>query len=205
MNKMRKIEGKIAVILVLVMAAGLCTGCFTAWSLNNGASVLLLPFCMLIDVLVWPFELIDLANGGDGLLKNGLKGKRSVSSPEDDAAFLTEFINLLPETERAAALERLHSIPEERLGSVVQAMYAAYALPYADRVSLAEAVRGLPDSERAILTETVNAMSADEMADLADEIVSMPETEKARLMKELREKPYEDWGLEYAAARYAGR
>ena len=201
---MKKIAGKIAMILILIMLAGMFTSCFTRWSIGLMESdnsflqfigfICFLP-CLGLDLLTW---LVQAA------LTQGSFNFRGVY--EDDMAFLTALIASLPETERASAQEQINSVPEQQLASVVKAIRALYALPQTDRVLLAEAIRSMPETEQAFLTETANSLTDGEIAALADEISSIPAGEMARQMKVLRETPPSDWDYrQYAAERFVTR
>jgi len=208
---MKKIAGKIAMILLLVLLANTFTGCFTYalhQEVQSGGWIQLLVICtlglpygfaLIIDFFMWPFELVDLAQGGDGTGR-----KRSASSPEDDAAFIAALIAQLPETEHASAMEHINAIPEEYLPSAIKVMRALFSLPYADRVILIEAIQNLPESDRAFLTETASSLSGGEMSALADELLSIPTKEMSRQIKSLHETPHEELvDREYVAARFA--
>ena len=199
-GEMKKIAGKIAIILILIMLANTFTSCFTTWAIDvikNGKrgypilGVLLFVFCLSLDFITLPIQLAI----------------RSAYTPEADGEFLTEAIAALPETERASALEKINSLSEQQLVSVAKAMRALYALPRADRILLAEAIRCLPETEQAFFSETAKSLTDGEIAVLADEISSIPVVEMADQIKVLLETPSSDWGYrEYAAERFvAGR
>jgi len=201
---MKKIAGKIAMILILIMLAGMFTSCFTRWSIGLMESdnsflqfigfICFLP-CLGLDLLTW---LVQAA------LTQGSFNFRGVY--EDDMAFLTALIASLPETERASAQEQINSVPEQQLASVAKTVRALCALPQADRIFLLEALRSLPEKERAFLTETASSLSDEEIAALADDLSSIPASEMARQVNILRKNPSSDWGYrEYAAERFAGR
>ena len=222
---MKKIAGKIAMILVLVMLANTFTGCFTAWAVevskrgNEGDRALiglLFLLCLGLDFVLWPIELmvyggirsVYAAEGGGPQTEEelALLTTKAASLPEADGAFLTAAITSLPETERASALERINSVPEQRFAAAVKAMRALYALPLSDRVLLAEAIHSLPETEQVFLTETADSLTDEEITALADEISSTPITEIVSRMKVLRETPSSDWGYrEYAAERFVAR
>jgi len=199
---MKKISGKIAMILILVLLAGMFTSCFTAWAIDVVVNrrpeaiiaILLFPLWPALDIILWPFELAWwLQGGGRGVY-------------EDDGAFITALIDSLPETERASALEKVNSVPEGQFAAMVKVMRALSELPQADRVLLIESIRSLPEEEQAFLRETANSLTDVDIAALADEFSSIPAEEMARQVGVLRETPTSDWGYrEYAAERFAAR
>jgi len=222
---MRKIAGKIALILILIMAANTFTSCFTIWAFSeitggtSGAvlAILLFPFCLVLDILTWPFQLIALAAAANKKDKRSvyevaalteeecaLVTAKTASLSEEDSDFLIAAIASLPETERAVALEQLNSVPEQQFASVVKVMRALYVLPQADRISLVEELRSLPEEEKAYLLETANSLTDEERAALVDEVVSLSADEMSRQARVLLETPSSDWGYrEYAAERLA--
>jgi len=227
---MKKIAGKIAMILILIMVANTFTSCFTIWAFDSIANrksgaalaILLLPFCLILDVLTWPFQLIALAAAAGSKNRDGdrsayeisalteeecaLLTAKTASLPEEDGEFLIAAIASLPEAERAGALEQLNSIPEQKFASTVKVMRALYALPQADRVSLVQELRSLPEEEKAYLLETESALTDEERAALVDEVISLSADEISRQARTLLETPSSDWGYrEYAAERFAGR
>jgi uncharacterized protein YceK len=229
-SEMKKIAGKIAMILILILAVNTFTSCFTAWAFTEvykergGAAlaILLLPFCLVLDVLTWPFQLIALAAAAGSKSRSDSRSAYEISAlteeecalltaktaslPEEDGEFLIAAIASLPGTERAGALEQLNSVPERQFASLVRVMRALYALPQDDRVLLVEELRSLPEEEKAYLTETGNSLTDEERAALVDEIISLPAKEMSRQIEILRETPSSDWGYrEYAAERFAGR
>jgi len=198
---MKKIAGKIAMFLILVMLANTFTGCFTPWAIEKikdvkdgqalaAFALLIFPLCLFLDI----FVLISWIGGG----------KRSADAPEVDGEFVLATIAALPETERAAAMEKINSMSEQQFDSAVKVIRAFCALPQNDRVLLAEALRSLPETEQAFLTETANSLTDEERAALTDEFSSIPPEEMTRQMKVLLETPSSDWGYrEYAAGRFA--
>jgi hypothetical protein len=221
---MKKIAGKIALILILIIAANSFTSCFTAWAFTEVArgsggaafAILLLPLCLVLDILTWPIQLIFLAAAVGSRNDNkyeisalteeecALLTAKTASLPEEDGKFLIAAIASLPETERANALEQLNSVPERKFASTVKVMRSLYVLPQADRVSLVQELRSLPEEEKAYLLETENALTDEERAALVDEVVSLTADEMSRQARVLLETPSTDWGYrEYAAERLA--
>jgi hypothetical protein len=222
--EMRKIAGKIAMFLILVMLASMFTSCFTVWCIElitSGnqyvvlAAIFLLPCCFVLDLITWPVQLLMKLGIGTGteeeeaVLTEGelaFLTEKTASLPEADSAFLMALVASLPETERASALEQISSVPEQRFASTVKVMRALYVLPQSDRLFLVETIRSLPEKEQVFLTETANSLTEDEIAALADDISSIPLTEMGRQMQVLRETPPSDWGYrEYATERFVTR
>jgi hypothetical protein len=219
---MKKIVGKIAMILVMV--ASMVTSCFTQWAFEQHPLVTVLLFlpCFALDLIVWPIVFIFAGVAGGGLKLNSVYTadgetpltedecafltEKAASLPEADTEFVTALIAALPETERVAALERLNAVPEQWFPYTIKVMRALYAMPQADRVSLVGAIRSLPEKEQLFLTETTNSLTSEEIAALADEVSAIPVTEMARQIQILRKTSPLDWGYrEYAAERFVGR
>jgi hypothetical protein len=118
---MKKIAGKIAMILILIMLASMFTSCFTRWSMElMGSDNGFLQFIGFICFL--PCIGLDIVTG---LVQIALSdGSAFRGAYADDAAFLTALLASLPETERASAQEQINSVPEPQLASVAKAIRA---------------------------------------------------------------------------------
>jgi len=221
---MKKIAGKIAMLLILVMLGSMFVSCFTGWAVDllkkDNA------FLALIGVVCFiPCVGLDILTG---IFQLAVKNKRSVYTAEDWAslteeeyAFLTEKTAGLPEKDssflmtviasmtgegRTTALEQVNSIPEQQFASVVKIMRALYVLPQEDRILLVEEMRSLPESEKAYLTETASSLTDAEITALTDELSSIPAEEMERQIKVMRETSPLDWGYrEYASERFIAR
>jgi hypothetical protein len=218
---MKKITGKIAMFLILVMLGSMFTGCFTDWlfkEVKNKTVVglLFLPFIGL-DVTLLPITLPYFLNHPRSVYaaedttklpqeERAFLAEKTVSLPEADGAFLTALITALPEAEQASVLELLNAVPEQRFHYVVKAMRVLYALPQDDHVFLVEAIRSLPEKEQLFITETANSLTDMEIAALADEFSSISAAELTYRIQILRETPSSEWGYrEYAAERFVRR
>jgi len=225
---MKKIAGKIAMILIMVMLANTFISCFTALTVggliqsDNAAlkllgCLVLLP-AILLDIITFPVQLAILAESSKSIyvVQNdapltdeelAILSEIPAYLPEADRTLLTAGIAAMPIEKRASALAEINSLPERQLPSMVKAMRALYALPQEDRVFLAEAKRSLlPEEERALFAKTARSLSDDDVAALADEISSIPVVEMKRQINILRETPVSDWGCrEYVAERFVTR
>jgi hypothetical protein len=218
---MKKISGKIAMILILVMLGSMIVGCyFTQWAFNQPSivTILLLFPCLVLDLLVDTFVVfVWLLSGGkfNGKLasaesevplteeESAILTEKTASLPGEDSAFFIAAIASLPETQRASVLERISSVSEKKLASEVKAMRTLCELPEKDRVFLAEAITSLPEKEWSFLMETAKILTDEEKITLADEVSSTPIKEMSRQLNILRETPSSDWGYrEYAAERF---
>jgi hypothetical protein len=158
---MKKIAGKIAMILVLVlvMLAGMFTNCyFTQWDgktfleKDNGflvfIGVLLFIPCFVLDIIALPFQFFWWLGGqgrsvsiadSEALLRDeecAILTEMRASLPEEDGAFLMALIAAIPEAERSAALEQINAIPKHQFTYMVKTIRSLYALPQAKRIFL---------------------------------------------------------------------
>jgi len=218
---MKKISGKIAIILILVMLGSIFLGCkFTQWARDREdflGALLLIP-CMILDLCVDTFYVfawlltagafkgaLASANGGTPLTEDeyAILTEKTDSLPEEDGVFFMAVITSLPETERASVLERITSLPEQKFASEVKAMRTLCALPEKDRVFLVEAITSFPEKEWFFLMETAKSLTDEEIITLAEEVSSTPIKEMSRQINTLREIPSSDWSYrEYAAERF---
>jgi hypothetical protein len=215
---MKKISGKIAMILIVAMLGSMIVGCFfTQWAFEQPGivTILLLLPCLALDIIVDTFIVLAWIVTGGTMKQVKLNAtplteeegailtEKTSSLPEEDSVFFMALISSLSETQRASVLERISSVPEQKFASEVKAMRTLCALPEKDRVFLVQAITSLPEKEWFFLMETAKSLTDEEIITLADEVSSTPIREMSRQLNTLREIPSSDWGYrEYAAERF---
>jgi len=215
---MKKISGKIAMILIVAILGSIIVGCYcTQWAFTQPplVTILLLFPCIVLDIVVDTFIVFAWIFTGGTMKQVKLNAtplteeecailtEKTASLPEEDSVFFMAAISSLPETQRASVLERISSVSEQKLASEVKAMRTLCELPEKDRVFLVEAITSLPEKEWSFLMETAKSLTDEEIITLADEVSSTPIKEMSRQINTLREIPSSDWGYrEYAAERF---
>jgi hypothetical protein len=195
---MKKIAGKIAMILVLIMLANSFTSCFTVKAIKEKE-----PFWLFLsipmDIITFPIQLIGLAIMGDkmfdilgfsemeaqiylanmehsSLTEYYSLREKICSLPEAELASLERTFNAIPEKERNASMERLISLPEEKQVSLIRAYNS---LPEKEMLSSMERMNSLPEAELVSLLQAFYSLSDKEIDALAEEFNSRTETENA--------------------------
>jgi hypothetical protein len=135
---MRKIAGKIAMILVLVMIANSFSGCTLMYLaiVQSPNPPEFFMICVLIDVLAVGYGILELALSSgrsrssflgmaDSLSEDDYNAVREKldSLPEAELASLVNAINSLPEAEKVSLMERINSLTEEEFVSLARAFY----------------------------------------------------------------------------------
>jgi len=192
---MKKIVGKIAMILVLIILANSFISCFTYGAIVNSEPIWLI-LTIPMDVGFFIFELLGLAMGmdifemGDALFSDasGVMDsqvyladaeydafrEKIYSLSETELASLKQTLNSIPETERISSIERLTSISETKRVSLARAINS---LPESVIVSSIERISSLPEAELVSLQRTFNSSSEAELDSLIEELVSLHETD----------------------------
>jgi len=170
---MKKIAGKIAMILILVMLANSFSGCTNfrdAVREDPGSFVVIVMGGLLIVGLIVVF-IVGLSGGfSEAPNETGIYLASAEHNPLIDYYSAMEIFNSLPETERVALMEKLNSLPEEKLAFLVST------------------VTSLPQAEIAASIERLNALSEAELASTAQDFNALSETELDALVKEINSK-----------------
>ena len=181
---MKKIAGKIAMILILVMLANNFAGCtlflpiFAMGDIDKEESlerigniidvVLVLAIVVAIGVVV----MAEAPN------ETGIYLTSVENNLLTDYYPAIEFFNSLPETERAAVMEKLNSLPEAKLDALVSAVAS---LPQAEIAASIERLKALSETELVSTVRTINALSEAEFDALVKEINSKAKAENVVL------------------------
>jgi len=179
---MKKISGKIAILLILLILISSFTGCLSYW--GRGQTTLKRVIYAVVDILFLPVSLICLlvyiiitqegetqsylANLDNNVLMECYSlYEKMYSLPEAELASLTRTLNSIPETERNYTIKTINSLSETTLVSLV----AAYkALPESDIISSIERIKSLPETELVSLLQTFNSLTEAELNSLIESI-----------------------------------
>jgi len=172
---MKKIAGKIAMILILVMLANSFAGCTLFLPQMFAKSVLgewgygalgLLIDCLILALLIMSGRSAEAPNEAE----TGIYLAGAADNQLPDYYSAREKLNSLPETERASLMEKINSLPE------------------AKRAALIKAVNSLPGSEISASIERVNAVPDTKFASTVREFSSLSETDLNIVIDELRKR-----------------
>jgi hypothetical protein len=176
---MKKIAGKIAMILILVMLANSFAGCtiFVPVATKDPTMVAVGMMLDLLSVLliVVIMVLVEAPNETEIYLAN------AEHAPLTDYYSAMEILNSMPETERAAVMEKFNSMPE------------------AKRSVLARTVASLPQTEIAASIERLNALSETELASAVQDFNALSEAQFDLLADRLNERARSLPATDYAA------
>jgi len=181
---MKKIAGRIAMILILILLANSFTGCLTGLAIRNAdfpGSLLLIPLAFagdlliiaLIGALVFSAELPD---------ETGIYLANAECNPLTDYNWLMEKLNSLPEMEGVSLMDKINSVPETK------------------RAFLLMIINYLPETEIASSIKRLNTLSEAELASVVRAFNSLSESELDSLADSLSERIYFLPSAEYAAA-----
>jgi hypothetical protein len=164
---MKKIAGKIALILVLILAAGSFSSCFSLAALENSKGGLLI-LTIPLDIITLPFQAIGYWAGISifTILASG-KTESQIYLANADNDSLKQILNSIPESERNSTIEKFYSIPETK------------------RISLINAYNSVPESEIIFSIKRINSMSEKEIVSLLLKFNSLSETGLDSLIDEL--------------------
>ena len=155
---MKRIAGKIAMILVLVMLAGSFTGCFTMYAFKEWDETMLLVFPLplfpALDIVTAPIQLailiVEIAQSQEMKSKamemdniDTFSSDLNINSiPEADWFSLTEKINSLPEAEISAFSKTVDSLSKTEISAITRAFNN---LSEAEILSSMETLNSMPD------------------------------------------------------------
>jgi len=145
----------IAVILVMVLAAGSFTGCFTYYLITAGGSAAeLLIFTIPLDIVTLPFQLIYLIvtqvqeaqRNKRGKLMDGVDtfSHTAKSLPKAEIDLLSQRFNSLPEAEIASYTETVNSFSETEINAYVTAFNG---LSEEEIISSIKALNSMPEEK----------------------------------------------------------
>ena len=179
---MKKIAGKIAMVLILVILISSFTGCLSYWGRNHAplkrvlyavVDIVTLPIsllCLLVYIIVTQETETQsyLANlDNNAFMECYSLYEKMRSLPEAELVSLTQTLNSISETERNYTIKIINSLPETTLVSLA----AAYkSLPESDIIASIERIKSLPETELVSLLQTFNSLTEAELNSLIESI-----------------------------------
>jgi len=177
---MKKISKTIALILVLVMVAGIFTGCLSWWlmtgepldlgGMNGEGALLALIFLPIIDVVLLPIAIpvfiirtgIEIARDNRGKKLDGIDTfSAAISSlPKEEYNSLMNAFDSLPESELDTLARRFFSLPESEIDSYSQTLKSFSTKEITD---MTQVINSLPEAKIISLMETLNSMPEEEL------------------------------------------
>ena len=173
---MKKIAGKIAMILVLVMLANSFAGCTLIVAVANNSSTIpvfgtgWLIGAVLLDILT----IMVIMKVAEAPNETGIYLASAEHNPLTNYYSIMERINSLPETERMALMEKLNLLTAEKLSYLISTVNS---LPQTVITASIERLNALSETELSSVVRDFNALSGAELDALADEINSRTKTE----------------------------
>jgi len=180
---MKKIAGKIAMILILVMLANSFASCFTINAIKDGEHALAIPLYVLLDVFIIAVAVVVVGIGvmlgeAPSETETGIYLASAENNPLTDFYSVMELFNSLPETERMAFMEKLNALPAEKLAYLISTVNS---LPQTEITASIERLNALSETELSSAVQDFNALSETELDVLADKLNekanSLPETD----------------------------
>jgi len=179
---MKKIAGKIAMVLILVILISSFTGCLSYWGRSHAplkrviyavVDILFLPvslICLLVYIIITQETetqsyLASLDN--NVLMECYPLYEKMYSLPEAELASITQTLNSIPDTERNYTIKTINSLSKTTLVSLVSAYKS---LPESDIISSIERIKSLPETELVSLLQTFNSLTEAELNSLIKSI-----------------------------------
>jgi len=145
----------IALILVMVMAAGSFTGCFTYYLLSSGGGgAQFILFTIPLDIVTLPFQLIYLIvtqvqeaqRNKRGKLMDGIDtfSHTAKSLPKAEIDLLSQKFNSLPEAEIASYTQTVNSFSETEINAM---MTVFNDLSEAEIISSIKTLNSMPEEK----------------------------------------------------------
>jgi len=167
---MKKIAGKIAMILILVMLAHSLSGC-VSWILSE-IGVEVPVFLWIAEAIIWGAAVllsVTIFVEAEPPNETGIYLANAEHIPLAVYYSAMEIYNSLPETERLAVMEKLNSLPAEKRASLVRTVTS---LPQAEIAASMERLNALSEAELVFTVQGFNALSEAELDAFAEEINS---------------------------------
>ena len=181
---MKKIAGKIAMILVLVMLANSFAGCtlflpiFAMGDVDREESLERIGNIIDVALVLGITIAIFVIMAAEAPNETGIYLASAEHNLLMDYSSAMEIFNSLPETERVAVMEKLSFLPEAKLDALVSAVAS---LPQAEITASIERLKALSEMELASTVRTINALSEAEFDALVKEINSKAKAENVVL------------------------
>jgi len=197
---MKKIAGKIAMVLVLVMLANSFTGCSAIFPHERWAEtfdivlgVAILVIAGVASLFLFIVEPPDMS--GTGSFHDSAETGVFLTSAENnsltDYCSIMEIINSLSETEKTSLIEKINSLSETKQSSLIKTVKS---LPKSEIASSIDKLKALSDKKLSITVRNFNALSEDEidflMKKLNEKANSVLEVAYADTVNFSHQKPY---------------
>jgi hypothetical protein len=166
---MKKIAGKIAMILILLMLAHSFSGC-TLGAIAFGADDLTEAIAIDIAVIILIGAVVifnAVKSEAEVPCETGIYLADAEYAPLMDYYSVMEIFNSLPEMEWVAVMERINSLSETKRASLVSTVTS---LPQAEIAASLARVNALSRAEFTSAVQTFNALSEAEFNVLADRL-----------------------------------
>jgi len=188
---MKKIAGKIAVILVLVMLANSFTGCSAVFKGERWAEAFDMVLLVSLLVVVGAMTLFMTEAEPPNEAETGIFLTGAGSNYLIDYYPVLEIINSLSETERSSLMEKYYSLSETKQASLVKTINS---LPKSEIASSMNKLKALSDKELSLTIRNFNTLSEEEidflMKELNEKTKSVLEVAYADTVNSSYQKPY---------------
>jgi len=174
---MKKIAGKIAIIMVLVILANGFISCFSTKAVNDDKLAYLF-WTIPLDIITLPVQLIIFVTGVS--FHSSAKNESPIHMANSEHGSFTECSSLrekilsLPEAEISSLKQTLNSIPETEYDFTIERLSS---LPETNRVSMINAYNSLPEKEIISSINRINSLSKKELISLLRKFNSLSEDE----------------------------
>jgi hypothetical protein len=189
---MKKISKTIAMILVLVMVAGIFTGCLSWWLMTGepldmsgwGAddpfvALFGLAFMLAADVVLLPIGLTVF------IVRKSIEAARDNRGKQlDGIDTFSAVISSLPEAEYNSLMNAFDSLPESELDTLARRFYS---LPESEIDSYSQTLKSFSTKEITDMTRALNSLSEAKFNSLMKTLNSMPEEKFISTMNRLQD------------------
>jgi len=182
---MKKIAGKISMILVLVILANGFISCFSTMAVKDDRTSWLF-WTIPLDIITLPVQLIIFVTGVHFSIAAENGSQTDLANAEDNSfteySALSEIMLSLPEAEISSIKQTLKSIPETECNSTIEKLSS---LSEANRVSMLKTYNSLPEKEIVSSIKRINSLSKRELISLLRNFNSLSEEELNSLIESL--------------------
>jgi len=184
---MKKIAGKIAILLILVIVASMFTSCLSWWLITgeplnigsvNGEGAILLIFLPVIDVVLFPIALTVFC------VRKGIESARNKRGEKwDGVDTFSAVVQSLPDAKYNSLMKKFDSLPQAELNSLERKFYS---LPTAEINSYSQTLKTFSVQEVSVMSVAINSLSQAQINSLIRTFNSMPEEKLVSIMNKLQ-------------------
>jgi len=176
---MKKRARIIAMVLVLVMAVGSFTGCFTYSIMSGGGgNGELLIFTIALDIVTLPIQIVWLIVTQVQKAQRDKRGRKM-----DGIDTFSHTVKSLPRNELSALTQTINSLPKEDVDLLMQKFHS---LPETEIASYTQTVNSFSETEINAMIKAFNGLSEEEIISSLETINSMPEEKVVSMMNNLQ-------------------